>query len=80
MQLDLRGKRVEEVLERVDQYLHDAYMVGMPFVRLLHGKGTGALRQAIREQLAHHPLVRSFAPAAANDGGEGITVVTLSQS
>ncbi len=80
MQLDLRGKRVEEVLERVDQYLNDAYLVGMPFVRLLHGKGTGALRQAIREQLAHHPLVRSFAPAAANDGGEGVTIVTLSQS
>jgi DNA mismatch repair protein MutS2 len=80
MQLDLRGKRVEEVLEMVDHYIHDAYMVGMPFVRLLHGKGTGALRQAIREQLARHPLVRSFASAAANDGGEGITVVTLSPS
>ncbi len=79
MQLDLRGQRVEEVLPAVDRYIHDAYMAGMPFVRILHGKGTGALRQAIRDQLAHHPLVRSYAPAAANDGGEGITVVTLSQ-
>ncbi|HEY7356919.1 MAG TPA: endonuclease MutS2 [Ktedonobacterales bacterium] len=79
MQLDLRGQRVEEVLPTVDRYIHDAYMAGMPFVRILHGKGTGALRQAIRDQLAHHPLVRSYAPAAANDGGEGITVVTLSQ-
>ncbi|HEY7349421.1 MAG TPA: endonuclease MutS2 [Ktedonobacterales bacterium] len=80
MQLDLRGQRVEEVLPEVDRYIHDAYMAGMPFVRILHGKGTGALRQAIREQLAHHPLVRSYAPAAANDGGEGITVVTLAQA
>jgi DNA mismatch repair protein MutS2 len=80
MQLDLRGQRVEEVLPAVDRYIHDAYMAGMPFVRVLHGKGTGALRQAIREQLAHHPLVRSYAPAAANDGGEGVTVVTLSQA
>ncbi len=80
LQLDLRGQRVEEVLPAVDRYLHDAYMAGMPFVRILHGKGTGALRQAIRDQLAHHPLVRSYAAAAANDGGEGITVVTLSQS
>jgi DNA mismatch repair protein MutS2 len=80
MQLDLRGQRVEEVLPAVDRYIHDAYMAGMPFVRILHGKGTGALRQAIRDQLAHHPLVRSYAPAAANDGGEGITVVTLSQA
>jgi DNA mismatch repair protein MutS2 len=80
MQLDLRGRRVEEVLPEVDRYIHDAYMAGMPFVRLLHGKGTGALRQAIREQLAHHPLVRSYASAAANDGGEGVTVVTMLQS
>jgi DNA mismatch repair protein MutS2 len=80
LQLDLRGKRVEEVLPDVDRYIHDAYMAGMPFVRILHGKGTGALRQAIRDQLAHHPLVRGLAPAAANDGGEGITVVTLAQS
>jgi len=80
MQLDLRGQRVEEVLPTVERYIHDAYMAGMPFVRILHGKGTGALRQAIREQLAHHPLVRSYAPAAAAEGGEGVTVVTLSQS
>ncbi len=80
MQLDLRGQRVEEVLPTVDRYIHDAYMAGMPFVRILHGKGTGALRQAIRDQLAHHPLVRSYAPAAAADGGEGVTVVTLSQT
>jgi len=80
MQLDLRGQRVEEVLPAVDRYIHDAYMAGMPFVRILHGKGTGALRQAIRDQLAHHPLVREYAPAAANDGGEGVTVVVLSPS
>ena len=80
LQLDLRDQRVEAVLPTVERYIHDAYMAGMPFVRILHGKGTGALRQAIREQLAHNPLVRDYAPAAANDGGEGITVVTLSQS
>jgi DNA mismatch repair protein MutS2 len=77
LQLDLRGQRVEEVLPLVDRYLNDAYLAGMPFVRILHGKGTGALRQAIREQLAHHALVRSYAPAEAKEGGEGITVVTL---
>jgi DNA mismatch repair protein MutS2 len=80
LQLDLRGRRVEEMLPEVDRYLNDAYLAGMPFVRLLHGKGTGALRQAIRTQLAHHPLVRELASAAANDGGEGVTVVTLVQS
>lgn len=77
LQLDLRGTRVEDGLEAVERYLNDAALAGMPFVRILHGKGTGALRQAIRQQLAHHPLVRSFAPAEANDGGDGVTVVSL---
>jgi DNA mismatch repair protein MutS2 len=77
MQLDLRGWRVEEVIEAVDQYLNDAYLAGMPSVRILHGKGTGALRQAVREQLSHHPLVKSFTSAASAEGGDGITVATL---
>jgi DNA mismatch repair protein MutS2 len=79
-QLDLRGRRVEEVLPDVDRYLNDAYLAGMPFVRILHGKGTGALRQAIREELSHHPLVKSFASAEANAGGDGVTVVNLKAS
>ena len=77
LQLDLRGWRVEDALEEVERYLNNAALAGMPFVRILHGKGTGALRQAIRQQLTHHPLVKSQASAAAKDGGDGITVVTL---
>ena len=77
LQLDLRGWRVDDTLPAVDKYLNDAYLAGMPFVRILHGKGTGALRQAVREQLAHHPLVRSFEPAPAKEGGEGITIVNI---
>jgi len=77
LQLDLRGWRVEDALEEVDAYLNEAALAGLSFVRLLHGKGTGALRQAIRQQLARHPLVKSFASAAANDGGDGVTIVTL---
>ncbi|HKV86215.1 MAG TPA: endonuclease MutS2, partial [Ktedonobacterales bacterium] len=77
LQLDLRGWRVEDALEEVDRYLDNAALAGMPFVRILHGKGTGALRQAIRQQLSHHPLVKSQASADAKDGGDGITIVTL---
>ncbi len=77
MQLDLRGWRVEDALEEVESYLNDAAMSGLTTVRLLHGKGTGALRQAIREQLRHHPLVKKFASAEQRDGGDGVTVVTL---
>jgi DNA mismatch repair protein MutS2 len=79
-QLDVRGRRVEEVLPDVDRYLNDAFLAGMPFVRVLHGKGTGALRQAIREELSRHPLVASFSPAEAKDGGDGVTVVKLKSS
>ncbi|HEX6798657.1 MAG TPA: Smr/MutS family protein, partial [Ktedonobacterales bacterium] len=79
LQLDLRGQRVDDVLSEVDKYLNEAYLAGMPFVRLLHGKGTGALRQAIRAQLAHHPLVKSYEAAAQNEGGEGVTVVALAK-
>jgi DNA mismatch repair protein MutS2 len=76
-QLDLRGWRVEDALSEVDSYLNDAAMTGMHSVRLLHGKGTGALRQAIRDELRHHPLVKSFESAPPREGGDGITVVTL---
>jgi DNA mismatch repair protein MutS2 len=79
MQLDVRGWRVEAMLSALDQYLNDAYLAGMPTVRILHGKGTGALRQAVREQLAHHPLVRSYASAPNAEGGDGVTVVTFGQ-
>jgi DNA mismatch repair protein MutS2 len=77
MQLDLRGWRVEDVYAALEQYLNDAYLAGMPSVRILHGKGTGALRQAVREQLARHPLVKAFASAPNAEGGDGVTVVTL---
>lgn len=78
-QLDVRGMRVEEVLPTVDQYLNDAYMGGLRNIRLLHGKGTGALRQAIRDQLGHHPLVKSYSSPPDREGGEGITQVVLAQ-
>ena len=77
IELDLRGQRADEALERCESYLDNAFRAGMPFVRIIHGKGTGALRAAIREMLAHHPLVRRVESAAANEGGEGVTIALL---
>jgi DNA mismatch repair protein MutS2 len=77
-QLDMRGWRVEAALDELDTYLNDAAMSGMSSVRILHGKGTGALRAAVRERLAHHPLVKSFTSAPAQEGGDGVTIVKLS--
>ncbi|HLY32436.1 MAG TPA: Smr/MutS family protein, partial [Ktedonobacterales bacterium] len=79
LQLDLRGWRVEDALSEVDTYINDAYLASLPYVRILHGKGTGALRQAIREQLKGNPMVKSLASAPPKEGGDGITIVTLNQ-
>jgi DNA mismatch repair protein MutS2 len=76
-QLDMRGWRVEDALEELDSYLNDAVLTGMSLVRILHGKGTGALRTAVRERLTHHPLVTSYVAASPQEGGDGVTVVKL---
>jgi DNA mismatch repair protein MutS2 len=78
-ELDLRGQRAEAVIEAVEQYLNDAYLGGLPRVRLVHGKGTGALRQVVRELLTRHPLVKSFGTPPQNQGGDGVTEVVLNQ-
>ena len=77
MEIDVRGSRADEVLPRVEQYLSDAYLSGMPFVRVIHGKGTGVLRQIIRDHLAQSQLVQSYELAGASDGGDGATIVKL---
>ncbi|HEX9495269.1 MAG TPA: endonuclease MutS2 [Candidatus Limnocylindria bacterium] len=77
LQLDLRGARAEEALAELDRYLNNAAVAGYDRVRVVHGKGTGALRNAVREALSSHPLVREQTPAAANEGGEGATIVRL---
>ena len=79
MQLDMRGWRAEQVVPELDRYLDDAYLAGLPFVRIVHGKGAGVLRQVVRDFLAGHPLVRSYQTADAREGGEGVTVVSLGQ-
>ena len=75
-ELDLRGLRADEAVARVDAALNDAALDGLPLLRIIHGKGTGALRRAVRDYLSGHPLV----DAAANGegpGGEGVTVAQL---
>jgi DNA mismatch repair protein MutS2 len=76
-QVDLRGLTTEEARFRLDQYLNEAYMEGLSTVRVVHGKGTGAVRQAVRDLLADHPLVRSHETAEQREGGDGATVVQL---
>ncbi|MBP1468182.1 endonuclease MutS2 [Candidatus Chloroploca sp. M-50] len=76
MTFDMRGWRAHEVSDRLDRYLNDAYLAGLSQVRLVHGKGTGALRQIVRDVLQTHPLVVNFT-GGGRDGGDGVTVATL---
>jgi DNA mismatch repair protein MutS2 len=77
MELDLRGQRAEDALDMLDRYLEKAYMAGLPFVRIIHGKGTGKLRQEVRSALKVHPQVASFEEGSPKEGGEGVTVAKL---
>jgi DNA mismatch repair protein MutS2 len=77
MSLDLRGARVEEALGALDGYLNDASLAGLDRVTVIHGLGTGALRDAVRTESAGHPLVKSIRPGERGEGGDGVTVVTL---
>ncbi len=77
LELNLLGQTVEEVLPRLDKYLNDAYLAGLPQVRIIHGKGTGALRRAVRNFVVDHPLAASHRPGDRYEGGEGATVVEL---
>lgn len=76
-EVHLRQLTIDEALIKLDQYLHDAFMAGRYQVRVVHGKGTGTLRQAVREKLAKHPLVQSYRPGGYGEGGEGVTIVEL---
>jgi DNA mismatch repair protein MutS2 len=75
--LDLRGARVDEALEALSRYLDDAGLAGLEKVVIIHGLGTGALRDAVRATAADHPLVRSVRPGQRGEGGDGATILEL---
>ena len=76
-ELHVRGKTVNEALDETDKYLDDACLADLSDVRIIHGKGTGALRSAIQKLLCEHPLVVDFHAAPLNEGGAGVTNITL---
>ena len=78
-ELRLRRLTIDEALPLLDQFLHDKYIAGFIQVRIIHGKGTGTLRQTVRRELGKHPLVKSFRPGDYYEGGEGVTVVDLAE-
>ncbi len=75
----LRHLTVDEAMLKLEQYLNDAFMAGLYQDRVIHGKGTGTLRHAVRQRLAEHSLVKSYRPGGYGEGGGGVTVVELAE-
>ncbi len=77
MELDLRGRRAEDALDALERYLDAAFIAGLPFVRIIHGKGTGRLREVVRQTLSEHSHVKSYESGGEKEGGDGVTVARL---
>jgi len=77
IELDLRGQRAEDAMDALDRYLENAFLAGLPYVRIIHGKGTGKLRLVVREALKESQHVSSFESGKDNEGGDGVTVAHL---
>ena len=80
LELDIRGRTIDEALEELEKRLDAAFLAGMPYIRVIHGKGTGRLRQAVRQALNNYPYVASFDPGHQSEGGDGVTRVRLTSS
>jgi len=79
VELKIIGRTTDEARDLLEKYLDDAFLAGLTSVRIIHGKGTGALRRAVEEVLSAHPLVAEHRPGASSEGGAGATVATLTQ-
>ncbi|GER67048.1 endonuclease MutS2 [Weizmannia acidilactici] len=75
LEIDLRGERYEDALLKVEKYIDDALLAGYPRVSIIHGKGTGALRNGVQEYLKHHRAVKRIRLGEAGEGGSGVTIV-----
>ena len=73
----MRGQTLDEALPKIEKFLDDGFRAGLPRLRVVHGKGTGKMRTAVRELLAKHPLVKGYEFAEPREGGEGVTVVEM---
>jgi DNA mismatch repair protein MutS2 len=76
-EIEVRGQTVDEAMPTIEQYLDEAFRAGLPWTRIVHGKGTGVLRTQVRSLLAKHPLVKSYEQARPEEGGEGVTIAYL---
>lgn len=79
IEIDVRGKNAEEMIEAIEKYLDDAVLARMPYVRIIHGKGTGKLRQVCRRYLLDSALVKFIENGKDSEGGDGVTIAHLKE-
>ena len=79
-EIDLHGLTVEMAIEELDRFLYDSFKRRLITVRVNHGKGTGALRQAVHRELKRSSMVKSFRPGMYGEGGTGVTIVDLADT
>ena len=77
MELDLRGQSADEGILELDRFIDNALMAGMPSIVIIHGKGTGVLREAVRQHLRRHRNIRAFRPGVYGEGEDGVTIAEL---
>jgi DNA mismatch repair protein MutS2 len=75
--IDVRGQRADEAVSNVDRFLDESLMAGRDTAFIVHGHGTGALRQAVRTHLSSHKAIDKFRAGEQNEGGDGVTVAFL---
>ena len=76
-EVDLRGMLTLEAIDKLDKYIDDAYLAGISPVTIIHGKGTGALRQAVHDYLRRSPGVKSYRLGQFGEGDAGVTIAEL---
>ena len=77
IELDLHALTVDEAMPLLHDYLNEACLAGLKQVRIVHGKGTGVLKQAVARELKNHPSIRSYRVGGKGEGGDGATVVDM---
>ena len=75
--IDIRGMYSDDAILKVEKYLDDAYLANLKMVTIIHGKGTGVLKNAVQDLLKHHSYVKKYRFGSLNEGGDGATIVTL---
>ena len=76
-EIDLRGRNIEEAILELDKYIDDSYIAGLKEVYVIHGKGTGAIREGLQDYFRRHKLIKSHRVGKYGEGGMGVTVLEI---